>query len=225
MNGRLMDMSEEHAADTLGDLEDAIQAYFRAKHAAREESLALARLVIRHASNAIRATHRREFAAARALLEQSAAAALGARSQVQAQPGLLYGGYLQDALKELAEAALFLALAQDQPLPTPEALELTWEPYLAGLAETVGELRRYALDALRRGEMQVAERMLARMSAIYELLITVDFPDAITGSLRHATDAARGILERTRGDVTSAVLQHRLEMAVREASAQWQAQQ
>jgi translin len=215
-------MSTPGDADGFEGMEEAIRAYLGAKHAAREQSLALTRQVIRHAGNAIRATHRREFERARELLEHSAAAAAEARTRVLEQPALLNGGYLQDALKELAEAALFQAFVQDRQPPSPQALELTWETYLAGLAETVGELRRYALDALRRTEMDVAERMLARMSAIYELLITVDYPDAVTGNLRHATDAARAILERTRGDVTTAVLQHRLEIAVREARGQWQ---
>ncbi|HWE60350.1 MAG TPA: haloacid dehalogenase, partial [Chloroflexota bacterium] len=204
-------MSPPPADRQLSGMEDLIHDYFSAKHAAREQSLGLTRLVIRHAGNAIRAVHRRDFEAARLLLEQSAQAAVEARERVLEQPGLLYGGYLQDAFKELAEATLFLALVQNHELPTPQALELGWEPYLAGLAETVGELRRYALDALRHGETGLAEAMLGHMSAIYELLITVDYPDAVTGSLRHATDSARAILERTRGDITVAVQQQRLE--------------
>ena len=206
----------------LAFIEEQAHAYFAARHAAREKSLALTRLVIRHAGNAIRAVHRREYDAARVLLEQSAMAAAQACEEVAAQPELLYSGYLLDALKELVEATLFLALVQGHDLPSPHALEVGWVPYLAGLAETVGELRRYALDALRRGETAAAEQMLGRMSAIYELLVTIDYPDAVTGSLRHATDSARGILERTRGDITTAVQQRRLEEALREARASWQ---
>jgi translin len=201
----------------LGALEEQAHAYFAAKHAAREESLALARLVIRNAGNAIRAVHRREFEAARALLAESAQAAASARATVAAQPELLYSGYLNDALKELVEASLFLALVQEAPLPPLQELGVGWIAYLSGMAETVGEMRRYALDALRRGEIATAEQMLTRMSAIYELLVTIDYPDAVTGSLRHATDAARGILERTRGDITTSVQQFRLEAALRQA--------
>jgi translin len=201
----------------LGALEEQAHAYFAAKHSAREESLALARLVIRNAGNAIRAVHRREFQAARALLEESAQAAARARAAVAAQPELLHSGYLNDALKELVEASLFLGLVQEAPLATLQELGVGWIAYLGGMAETVGEMRRYALDALRRGEIATAEQMLARMSAIYELLVTIDYPDAVTGSLRHATDAARGILERTRGDITTSVQQFRLEAALRQA--------
>ena len=198
-------------------IEEQIHAYFSARHEAREQSLASTRLVIRNAGNAIRAVHRREFEPARQLLQASREAATRARTQVADQPALLHSGYLHDALKELAEAALFLALIEGRDLPGPDSLELGWVAYLAGLAETVGELRRYALDALRRGEIATAETMLARMSAIYELLVTIDYPEAVTGSLRHATDGVRGILERTRGDVTAAVQQERLEVALRRA--------
>lgn len=198
-------------------MEEQIHAFFAARHEAREQSLASARLVIRNAGNAIRAVHRREFDTARQLLQRSGEAATRARAQVADQPALLHSGYLHDALKELAEGTLFLALIEGRILPSPDALELGWVAYLAGLAEAVGELRRYALDALRLGEIATAEAMLARMSAIYELLVTIDYPDAVTGSLRHATDSVRGLLERTRGDVTAAVQQERLEAALRRA--------
>jgi translin len=194
----------------LGAIEEQAHAYFAAKHAAREASLALARLVIRNAGNAIRAVHRREFETAQELLRQYAQAAEQARDAVAVQPELLFSGYLNDALKEYVEASLVVALVRGEPLPGPADLAVGWVAYLGGLAETVGELRRYALDSLRRGESAVAEAMLTRMSALYELLVTIDYPDAVTGSLRHATDSARGILERTRGDITTSVQQQRL---------------
>lgn len=210
-------MQDQGEYPQLEPLEEAAHAYFAAKHAAREESLALTRLVIRHAGNAIRAVHRRGFDTAEALLAESTRAAERARLAVAAHPDLLQSGYLNDALKESVEATMVLAMVRATPLPDPHDLGVGWVAYLGGLAETVGELRRYALDALRRGETGTAEQMLARMSAIYELLVTIDYPDAVTGSLRHATDAARGILERTRGDVTTSVQQHRLEAALRQA--------
>jgi len=212
-------MQGEGELPELGALEEQAHAFFAAKHAAREKSLALARLVIRHAGNAIRAVHRREPEQALALLELSKRAADEARGEVAGQPELIYSGYLNDAIKELVEATLFLQLIESRPMPSPQDLEVSWVAYLSGLAECVGELRRYALDALRRGELTIAERMLGNMSAIYELLVTIDYPDAVTGSLRHATDSARSILERTRGDITTAVQQTRLEAALRRAQS------
>ena len=215
-------ITDDQGTPDFGSIEEAIHAYFAAKHSARETSLALTRLVIRNAGNAIRAVHRRDLTTAQTLLEASTRAATDARDAVHTQQALLQSGYLHDALKELAEAALFVALVEGHALPTPTELELEWPAYLAGLAETVGGLRRYALDALRRDEPATAEATLAQMSAIYELLIGLDYPDAVTGGLRHATDGARAILERTRGDITTAVQQRRLEWAIRQARAAWE---
>lgn len=199
----------------LSGLEEQAHRYFSAKYAAREQSLATCRLVIRNAGNAIRAAHRRELAQAHTLLETSRSAASQARVEAEAFPELAHAGYMHDALKELVEACLVVALVGGTPPPDRDELGVSWPAYLAGLAEAVGELRRFALDALRRGENATAEVMLTHMTNIYELLVTLDYPDAVTGSLRHATDGARAILERTRGDVTAALVQQRLELAIR----------
>ncbi|MDW7991973.1 MAG: hypothetical protein RMK65_07560 [Anaerolineae bacterium] len=130
-------------------------------------------------------------------------------------PDLLYAGYAQDGLKELTEAHLVLALLLGLPLPTPESLGVSPAVYLNGLCEAASELRRRCLDLLRREEVEAAERLLGKMEAVYDLLMTYDFPDAVTGGLRHRVDQLRGVLERTRGDVTQALLQGRLLRALR----------
>ncbi len=124
---------------------------------------------------------------------------------------IFYAGFVQDAQKEFAEAATFMAFAQNRPLPLPSDLSIDWAPYLNGLGEAIGELRRYVLDQLRRSNFEHSEIVLRYMDDIYALLITIDFPDAITGGLRRTTDAARGILEKTRGDLTIAVGQAQLQ--------------
>jgi translin len=129
-------------------------------------------------------------------------------------PDVYHAGYTQDALKELAEAHITRAVILQEPLPAPEALQVEYAAYLNGLAEAAGELRRFALDALRRGDVSSAERTLGHMDDIYSVLITVDFSDAITGGLRRNTDMVRGVLERTRGDVTTAVRQEAMRAAL-----------
>lgn len=195
-------------------LEALAHAYFSAKHEARERSLTHARLLVRQSGNAIRAIHRREFDAAGALLEQAAQEIAAIQSGLAGLPELYYHNYITDALKEFAEARLTMAFVRDEAPPLPEDLGIGYVAYFNGLAETVGELRRFTLDALRRDDAATGERLLGVMDGIYELLITVDYPDAVTGSLRRATDAVRGILERTRGDLTTAAGQRRLERAL-----------
>ena len=125
-----------------------------------------------------------------------------------------YAGYTQDALKELSEAHITYALITEKPLPTPQDLAVENAAYINGLAESVGELRRYTLDSLRQGDIQTSQRALEQIDEIYTCLITVDFPSAITSNLRRKTDVARSILERTRGDVTTAVRQESMKKVI-----------
>ena len=200
--------------DAIERLEELAHAHFSAKHAARERSLAHARLLVRHAGNAIRAIHRRERERAEELLAQARSEITAIQADLADFPELYYHNYITDALKEFAEARLTMAFVHDDALPLPDELTVGYVAYYNGLAESVGELRRFTLDALRRDDEATAERLLAAMDDVYELLITIDYPDAVTGALRRATDAVRGILERTRGDLTAAAGQRRLERAL-----------
>ncbi len=179
-------------------------------HQTREQALSSSRSLIQQCARTIRAAHRGEFAQAAVLLAEAGTAAEALRTAVADQPLLLGAGYFQDALKEYAEAALVVAFLTDQPAPTPAALDVDPAAYLNGLAEAASELRRAILDRLRRDELAPCETLLAIMDEVYSLLITVDYPDAVTGGLRRTTDALRAVLERTRGDVTTALRQHRL---------------
>jgi len=125
-----------------------------------------------------------------------------------------YAGFLNDAKKEFAEANLTLAFVEDNSLPTAAELGVDVQPYLNGMAEAASELRRQVLDCLRRDEGAEAERLLALMDDVYGMLVTIDFPDALTGGLRRSTDALRAVLERTRGDVTTAIIAARLQEAI-----------
>ncbi len=189
---------------------EAIQ-YLGLKHAARERALPKSRAAIRACANSIRATHRQEFATATTLLEQARTLLDEMAEDLRDHRDIFYAGFVHDAQKEYAEAATFVALAQNRSLPLANDLSLDWAPYLNGLGETVGELRRYILDQLRQGNYDTCEALLRHMDDIYALLITIDYPDAITGGLRRTTDAARGILEKTRGDLTIAVGQAQLQ--------------
>ena len=185
-----------------------------ASHAAREQALTLARALTRQCANTIRAVHRREFAEAAALLAAAGASARALRESLASHPDLLYAGYSQDALKEYAEAALVYAFLQGDPPPDAESLGVDAGAYLNGLAEAASELRRAILDDLRTGATSRSVELLTVMEDIYSLLITVDYPEAVTGGLRRTTDALRAVLERTRGDVTAAIRQDHLIAAL-----------
>ena len=193
-----------------------IQADFEARNDARNEALRRSRELIRLCATAIRASHRDEWHKARELLAQADAVANEIMESLAPYPDLLHAGYTQDALKELVEAHATLALASGTPVPEPEMLGVAYPAYLNGLCEAASEMRRRCLDELRRGNTAEAERLLEAMDELYDLLGTFDFPDAITGGLRRRVDQLRGVLERTRGDLTNSLRQDRLIHALHE---------
>lgn len=201
--------------DNLDAISERIRQDFEARNSARDEALRRSRELIRYCANTIRATHRSEFEEAGQLLATAHRAASELVECVADYPDLYYAGYTQDALKELAEASITYALITDGPLPDPDDLNIEYPAYLNGLGEAVGELRRYVLDIIRRGQVERGEEMLSAMDDIYAVLVTMDFPDAITGGLRRTTDMVRGVLERTRGDLTIAIRQDKLQEALR----------
>jgi translin len=201
--------------DVIGHCREMLET----KYKAREIALAHGRALTRTCANAIRSLHRGESEIARITLDAAGEEAQRVRSALATHPDLYFAGYVQDAHKELAEAETLFALIHGSDLPTPESLGIAPAAYLNGLAEAASEGRRYCLDCLRRGEREPALRMLAAMDEILSALITVDYPDAITDGLRRTCDALRAVVERTRGDVTNAVLQFRLLAALEEQSA------
>lgn len=202
----------------LASVGDEIGPRMAALNAAREQALDDARRIVRHAANSIRAVHRGEFDAARGLAAEAAALVAGLRAALADHPLLYWSGYVQDAQKEYAEARITYAVIAGEPLPGPGDLGVEDAAYLNGMGETVGELRRHLLDIIREGQLDRGEHILAVMEDIYSLLIGVDYPDAITGGLRRTADNARGILERTRGDLTVSLRQAALEAALRAAT-------
>jgi translin len=192
----------------------AARTVLESKHTAREITLGASRKAIRSCASAIRAVHRREFRAARELIAEAAAYLAEAENALGRHADVRYAGFLNDAKKEFAEANLTLAFVEDNPFPTANELKVDVQPYLNGMAEAASELRRQVLDCLRREERAEAERLLALMDEVYGVLVTVDYPDALTGGLRRSTDALRAVLERTRGDVTTAIVAARLQEAI-----------
>jgi translin len=198
----------------LSELARSIQSRLDAKNAARERALPAARRSIRASANAIRAIHRLEFDAAKALIADSRAALDEGLAAVEAQGDIRHAGYLQDAQKEYAEANLTLALVTGTDLPGPTALEVEDAAYLGGMSDAIGEGRRRLLDLLRTGDVEQAEQLLGAMEEMYGVLVTMDYPDAITMNLRRATDVSRSLIEKTRGDLSISVVQKDLRDAL-----------
>jgi len=198
---------------------ETVRRDFEAQDAARERGLALSREVIRESSVAIKHVHRREFDAAVQQIDKTRSLVQQMTEAVRGIADLESAGFVIDACKEFAEAMTTYALVKDGDLPTVEAVGVGSAAYINGLAETVGELRRHALDCLRHGEVERSEWVINTMDDIYYALVSLDYPEAVTQGLRRRTDAARGMIERTRGEVTNALQHERLRNSLEEVRA------
>jgi translin len=189
----------------LDDTADHIRRRFDARMEARERALPASRAAIRACANAIRAIHRGDLDLAHRLMAEARASIDAGLEAVRDQPEIRFAGYLQDAQKEYAEALVTEAVVTNADhVPTPEEIGVEDAPYLNGIAEAIGEARRHALDLLRYGRVEEADSMLLSMDDLYAVLVTMDYPDAITGNLRRSTDVARSLIEKTRGDLSVA---------------------
>jgi len=198
-------------SDSLEKIAEQVRRDFTELDAAREKALPCCREVIRNCSQAIRAVHRQEFEQAVGLLKTARSLLNEAEQTVADYDELNYTGFFRDAQKEYAEGSVLLSVVNGKPVPSPEELGINDAAYLHGLGEAVGELRRYLLDSMRQGDVSRGEELLRVMDDVYSVLVTIDFPDAITGGLRRTTDMVRGVLERTRSDLTILVRQKDLE--------------
>ncbi|MCC6433451.1 MAG: haloacid dehalogenase [Acidimicrobiales bacterium] len=192
----------------VGQLEEANQA--------REDALKACRSVIRLSGSAIRSVHRRDLDEADAVIDQAEVALRSAQRALRPFPDLTYAGFLHDAEKEYVEARCTRLLigSPDAALPGPDGLEVDSRSWLKGIAEAASELRRHLLDRLREGDLARAEQLVGSMEEVYDALVVIDFPDALTLGLRRTVDALRAVLERSRADVTTTAVQHRLIAAM-----------
>jgi translin len=206
--------------EKLEKIAEQIRQTFDTLTVARDQALTHARALTRACALSIRAVHRNERDVMQSFLDEAGRLADALRTGLADFPALYFAGYTQDSLKEFAEARITCALICHEPLPTPEELNLPPHTYLNGLAESVGEMRRRCLDMLRQDNSAEAERLLGHMDDIFSILVTMDYPDAITNGLRRQTDIIRSIIERTRGDLTFSLRGEKLERSIAHLSAQ-----
>jgi translin len=197
--------------NNLDAMADKIRKILSEKDAAREKMLPLCRDSIRFSSTAIRSVHRHQFDDAAKLIQSARSVLIEAEKAITDCAELGNAGAVKDAQKELAEANITLALVTGKDIPEPEDLGVDAAAFLNGLGEAIGEIRRYLLDGMRKGDLTRGEELLTIMDDVYSMLVTMDFPDALTGGLRRTTDMVRGVLEKTRSDLTLAITQKTLE--------------
>ena len=207
-------------SDDLADIGSQAIEQLTVRNLARERAFAISREVIRFSANAIRAVHRGQFDVAQDVVNQAGLRLKETEPMRQQNPEIYFAGFLADARKEFSEANITLAVIFGGAIPRSQDLGVDPSSFLNGMADVIGELRRYILDSLRRNSFERCPELMDVMDEMYGILMTVDFPEAVTGGLRRSTDQMRGVLERTRGDLTMALRQHSLEVRL----AQWEDQ-
>lgn len=201
----------------LSEIAAQITQRFDARNAGREKGLPASRAAIRYCANSIRAVHRGDMDEARALQAKAREQLTIAQEAMRPHPEIYFAGFLQDAEKEYAEALATYAIINHSEIPTPEDCGVGDAPYLNGLSEVIGELRRNLLDIIRHGDLARGEELLDAMDDIYHVLVSMDYPDAMTGGLRRSTDIARSIMERSRGDLSITIVQRGVQEAIEAA--------
>ena len=200
----------------LSEIGTAVINELAERNSDREQALSVSREVIRLSANAIRAVHRGEFDDAKELIKKGDARLRDADHIRGSSPSIFNAGFMNDARKEFTEANVTLAVISGADIPSISDLKVDAAAYINGMAEVIGELRRFILDALRRDAIEGCQEFMDIMDEMYGVLVTIDFPEGVTSGLRHNTDAMRGVLERTRGDLTMALRQHSLEARLAE---------
>lgn len=211
----------QEVSEALRKFVEEARENFSRKNEVREKALTDARELTKHCATAIRACHRGEWDNASSLLEKAREIASRLRGLANSYPDLYYSGYAQDALKEFVEALLVYCLLSGRKIPSPLELGVEYETYLRGLGEAMGELRRHILDLIRRDEFAKGEELLDIMDEVYALLMTLDFPEALTGGLRHTGDMVRSVAERTRSDFTTAYENYLLRLSLEKVRDEW----
>lgn len=198
----------------LEKIRQTIDKDFTAKNSAREKGLLHSRKTIQLSGNAIRSIHRNETEKAKSLIKKARTELENASKELKNFPDIYYAGFMQNAEKEYVEAEATLALTSGKPLPLPNKLAVGYAQYLNGLGEAIGELRRHILDLIRHAHLEKADKLLDMADDIFYLMASFDYPDAITYSLRRTQDMARAIMEKTRGDLTTAIRQKSLKESI-----------
>lgn len=198
----------------LKEILQKIQEDLSGREQMRENVQRDMRKATRLSKQAIQVTHQERFDDAKAMLEEANVLFLKLRETAKNYPYLLYSGSVGAAFEENAEAHILLTLIQDDQFPSPNEIDVPATPYVLSLGDVIGELRRRALNLMRKGNVEQAEKCLELMEQIYSELTALDDAYIIIKGLRRKGDVARHLIEITRGDITIEVRRSALEHSI-----------
>jgi len=180
---------------------------------AREQIFTTSRETVRLAGSSILQIHRGDSKNASETIGQARESLKKVRklcedfNEFATSPGVVV------AFQEYVEASTLWTFVKDGKIPSIEELSVDWRSYVLGLLDVIGEFRRMSLNGLRKGNVVLAEKTLSVMEGIYEDLQSLDHTSIIP-TFRVKMDAARRIIEATRGDVVTEARRLSLEQAL-----------
>ena len=179
----------------------------------REEILKVSRTIIRDCSIAIKNVHRREFKEYSEKVNEIQINHNKLLSLIDINRGE-FSKYLKTPEQEYSEAIVFHSIITNKDIPSPDELNIIPLNFALGLADVIGELRRYALDNIRNSQIEDLNQILELMDELYSYLFSLDYPSGLTQDLRHKTDQARTLIEKTRGDISISLQMNELKRCI-----------
>jgi len=181
----------------------------------REKALRSSREIIIGCRKAIQNIHQSKMKTANNDIKKSQSKLQNLYNLTKDYPELFHAGFVENAAQEVVEANCFYNIMQGRDLPDPDKIKTTYSSYLMGLCDLVGELRRTALDSVRKGKGKKADNYLSMMEEIYNVIIRFDYPSGLI-PIKKKQDMVRGLIEKTRGELTVASCERRIEYRTNE---------
>lgn len=166
----------------------------------REQTIGLSREIIRETKRVIHAIHsyRNDVSVSDLEILVSKLKGLTADDPCMSGPA-------EDAFAEYCEAVIFFHIATGADIPSYKELNVSPRPWVLGLADCIGELRRMLLNSVMSGNIRKAEELFSVMEGIYNNIMLFDSPESVL-PIRRKQDIARSLMEKTRADLTNAVV-------------------
>ncbi len=158
----------------------------------QDQIMQLSREIIRKCGEAISAMHAKDAKKSGRLIGQLKK---DMSRLAKTEKGFEY--YSAQAHQEYVEAYSLYCIVNGRKVPSIREMHEDVRSYMGGIMDLVGELKREAYEAMRRGDMEAAEKHYEIMKDIYDSTMHIRFANSVLQNFRKKQDVARIQLETT----------------------------